>query len=340
MLRWSYRADMRWTYSLIVCFAAGSAAANVRFVSQQNPDIQGAIDASDDGDFIFVFPGDYCGATITAGVRLVGLGFPRIVGCPEPAFSDGQRIGFLLDGADGESPATGTRISGFVFDGEGVSNENLEPIAYGVLARFASDVRVVGNVFLGTVQAVTNSAGDDWQILLNSVEGLTLFDCVGACGGGDAIVVQIARGGLEVPGGAANRINRPERNVVVANRISGAIPDEFDVFDMIGIFVMSADRTLVAANHIAIPENPTGAARGIGILVTNFCCGVPDHFLPGARNTAVILNDGRRSQFVLAVAGPENTQGLIVFGNRGAVLRSDALERAAVQAFGEGDIAY
>ena len=100
-------------------------------------------------------------------------------------------------------------------------------------------------------------------------------------------------------------------------------------------------KVLVAANRLAIPENPTAGARGIGILVTNFCCGVPDHFLPGARNTAVILNDGRRSQFVLAVAGPENTEGLIVFGNRGAVLQSDALaQRASVQAFGEGDIAY
>jgi len=328
--------------SLLLCFTAGSAAAGVRLVSQQNPDLQGAIDASSDGDVIFVFPGDYCGATITAAVRLVGIGFPRIIGCPEgPAFPDGQRIGFFLDGAEGDSPATGTAISGFVFDGEGVSNENLEPIAYGVLARFASDVRVVGNVFLGTVQAITNSAGDDWVIALNHVDGLTLFDCTVACGGGDAIVVQIARAGLEVPGGAANPVNRPERNLVLANRVSGAIPDGFDVFDMVGIFVMSADGTLVAGNRLAIPDNPTAAARGIGILITNFCCGVPDHFLPGSRRTAVILNDGRRSEFVLAVAGPENTEGLIVFGNRGAVLPVDALaQRARVPPIGEGDIAY
>src|SRR6185503_11832601 len=147
---------------------------------------------------------------------LRGVGQPMIVGCEGgPAFTNGARMGFFLPGSSGTSAATGSQIHGFVFDGRGVSNANLQPIAFGVLARFAHDVLVVGNRFLGTVQAVTNTGGDRWFIWHNRIEGLTLFDCGGLCTGGDGIVVQIARAPLAAPGGSAAAINRPEQNVIV-----------------------------------------------------------------------------------------------------------------------------
>ena len=47
-----------------------------------------------------------------------------------------------------------TRIRGFVFDGEGVSNTNLSPLSFGIFARFANDVVVEENRFESTVRRV------------------------------------------------------------------------------------------------------------------------------------------------------------------------------------------
>lgn len=331
--------------ALLLASSVATAAARVHKVPSQHATLQEAVDAAGPGDLILVAPGEYCGATVDKRLTFVGLGHPRIVGCAEgPALAAGQRIGFLLPGAGGESDATGTQIHGFVFDGRGVSSDNLEPLALGVLARFASDVWLIGNTFLGTTQAITSSAGDRWLIVGNRVDGLTLFDCTGICAGGDGIVIQIARAGLEVEGGAENPVNRPEHNHIIANRISGAIPDGFDVFSMAAILVLAADDTHVVANRVAIPDNPTADAAGIGVLVSNSCCGLPQRFIPGSRDTRVVANDGRESEFVLVVEGQggENLEGFRAFANRGAVrIEEDAALRVAREAqLGEGDIAF
>jgi hypothetical protein len=90
------------------------------------------------------------------------------------------------------NPASGTHIRGFVFDGQGVSNANLAPLSFGVFARFANDVRVERNRFVGTVQAITNTGGDRWRITHNRIEQLTLFDCTVRCSGGDGIIIALA----------------------------------------------------------------------------------------------------------------------------------------------------
>ncbi len=303
--------------------AAAQARPHVRNVPATYPTIQAAIDASTAGDVVDVAPGSYCGATVTTPVTLVGHGRATIVGCPEsPTISGVLRAGFLLAGADGTSTASGTRIDGFTFDGRGIADDNLEPLALGVFARFANEVRVEDNLFEGTIQAITNTAGDGWFIAHNRIEGLTLFDCTGTlCAGGDGIVIQLARDAVAAAGGPGAAVNRPEHNVVLGNQVSGAIPDRFDVFSMAGIFVLAADDTLVERNDIDLPDNPTADATGDGILVSNVCCGEPE-ITPGARHTVVIFNDGRDSQFGVVVEGTggANTGGLVLFGNSGPVM--------------------
>jgi hypothetical protein len=250
----------------------------------------------------------------------MGHGHAAIVGCADgPALSSGVRAGFILPGSAGVSGASGTRVFGFVFEGRGISSENLEPLGVGVIATFAHDVRIERNLVLGTVQAITNTGGDRWVVAHNRILGLSVFDCTGAlCGGGDGIVIQIARDAAAAPGGPAAPENRPEGNVVHDNQVTGAIPDGFGVFSMVGVFVLSADRTVISHNRLSIPDNPDAEAIGQGVLVSNVCCGLPA-LNPGARNTIVVFNDGRGSEIGVEIdgTGGENTEGLVLFGNAG-----------------------
>ena len=300
-----------------------SAAAAVRRVPGSYPTIQAAVDAAAAGDVIDVAPGSHCGARIDRQVTLLGHGRATIIGCADgPALSNGVRAGFQLPGADGASGASGTHIEGFVFDGRGIAADNLEPLGVGIIATFASHVHVERNVILGTVQGITNTGGDSWLIVHNVIRDVTVFDCTGAlCAGGDGIVIQIARDPIAVPGGPEAAGNRPEDNVVVGNVIEGDIPDGFDAFDMAGVFVFAADRTVVARNRLSLPDNPNADAAGIGVLVDNSCCGLPA-IVPGARDTVVTFNDGRDSQLAVEIdgTGGENTQGLVLFANAGTVM--------------------
>ena len=315
------------TLTVVVACAVLTGAARAgtaRRVPWQYATIQQAIDAANPGDEITVAPGRYCGATIDRRVTLDGQGQATIVGCPNgPELFDGLRVGFVLPGVAGDNPASGTRIQGFHFDGRGVSAGDLDPLAFGVFARFADDVQITGNRFFGTVQAITNTAGDRWVIAHNDILGLTLFDCTaGLCAGGDGIIIQAASGDLAAPGGAGDPANRPEGNLVFANDIDGTIPDGFDAFSMVGIFVLAADGTTVRENRIAIPDNPNSEAGGEGVLVSNTCCGSPVDLAPGSRDTSVLFNEGGASEFVVVVEGTggENTQGLVLFGNHGVQL--------------------
>jgi len=306
---------------LLMLALPASARASVLHVPGDHATIQEAVNAASPGDEIAVGPGSHCGATIDRPLTLSGGGRAVIVGCDAgPIVFGALHAGFFLAGSGGDSPASGTRISGFVFDGRGVSNTNLAPIAMAVFGRFANDVQVTNNVFLGTVQAITNTAGDRWFISGNRIRDLTLFDCTGSfCSGGAGIVVQVAPAGVAAPGGGGADVNRPEANVVSDNQVDGNIPDNFGVFSMVGVFVFAADGTVVVRNRVSIPDNPRADATGEGILVDDTCCGSPTPVTPGARNTVVVLNDGRGSQFGVVVEGTggENTQGLVLFGNLG-----------------------
>jgi hypothetical protein len=304
---------------VLLAAAPGEAQARTRRVPERYATIQAAVDAADAGDVIDVGPGRHCGATIDRPVRLRGDGRAVIIGCADgPVLGNGARAGFRLPGADGASPASGTQIEGFVFDGRGVSAANLEPLGVAIIATFANDVRVERNRVLGTVQGITNTGGDRWVIVHNVIDDLGVFDCTGAlCGGGSGIVIQISTAAPD---------SRPQRNIVAGNVVTGAIPDGFGVFSMVGVFVFAADGTVVTHNRLSIPDNPNAEAIGQGVLVDNSCCGQPA-VTPGARNTVVVSNDGRASQIAVEIDGTtgENTQGLVLFGNLGPVVVEGAL---------------
>jgi len=304
----------------VVLLSSSWSRAALRRVPAQYPTIQAAIDAARDGDEIRVSRGQYCGATVTKRVTLEGRGKPRIVGCDTgPTVSAGTRVGFFLPGSKGVNPASGSAITGFVFDGRGVGNANLAPLAFGIFARFASDVEVSRNTFRGTVQAITNTAGDRWLIAHNRITELTLFDCTVRCSGGDGIVLGIATGALAGAGGAAAAINRAEGNVIVHNFIAGSAPDGFSRFSMAGILLLAADHTSVFNNTLRMADNPAADSVGQGILVTNTCCGLASGFLPGSRNTTLAFNHGRKSETAIVVEGTggTNTEGLVLQRNRG-----------------------
>src|SRR5262249_46314778 len=116
----------------------GAAQASLLRVPDGFATIQAAVDAAEAGDVIDVGPGSHCGAPIDKRLTLVGHGRATIVGCSDgPTSPTGVRAGFRLLGADGASAASGTRIDGFVFDGRGVSGDNLAPLGEAVIATFA-----------------------------------------------------------------------------------------------------------------------------------------------------------------------------------------------------------
>ena len=304
-----------------VLSATAAHAATLR-VPAHYPTIQAAVDAAAPGDRIRVSRGRYCGATLTKPLTLEGHGRPRIIGCAtSPMPSSGLRAGFYLPGAQGANAASGSHIRGFVFDGRGVSNTNMAPLSFGVFARFANDVLVERNHFIGTVQAITNTAGDRWRVQRNRIQDLTLFDCTGRCSGGDGIIVVLAFGDIAAPDGPSAALNRPEDNVIAGNLIEGRLPDGFSAFSMVGVLLLSADRTTVSYNRLRLPDNPTASATGQGILVSNTCCGLGVGFLPGSRFTTIKLNEARGSEVGIVVEGTggANTAGLHLRRNRGTV---------------------
>ncbi|HYQ16029.1 MAG TPA: hypothetical protein VEQ58_09730 [Polyangiaceae bacterium] len=307
----------------VALFAVSHAQAATLRVPAQYPTIQAAVDAAAPGDHIRVSRGRHCGATLTKPVVLEGRRGARIVGCSSsPLVSTGLRAGFFLPGSKGVNAASGSRISGFVFDGQGVSNANLEPLSFGVFARYASDVVVERNRFVGTVQAITNTGGDRWRIQHNSIRELTLLDCTKNCTGGDGIVLALGRGSLAASGGDSNPLNRPEDNIVADNSVEGSAPDGFSVFSMVGVLLLSADHTSVLSNRLLLRDNPNASAVGQGIVVSNTCCGLSSSFLPGSRFAVLSGNDGRRSEVAIVVEGSAgtNTLGLFLSHNRGSAV--------------------
>jgi hypothetical protein len=308
---------------VLVCLGVlGSAAranAKVWHVPGKVSTIQAAVDAARDGDEIRVAPGAYCGATIDKRIDLVGVGHPRIIGCATGPTLGAMRVGLFMPGPNGKNPANGTKISGFVFDGRGVSSANLAPLSFGIFARFARDLEISHNHFEGTAQAITNTGGDRWRIEHNRIRDLTVLDCSGPCTGGDGIVIQLARDEVAAPGGDAAPINRPEDNLVLDNTIEGSAPDGFADFSMVGVLVFAADHTTVLDNKLLLRDNPSADAVSQGILVTNTCCGTGLSYSPGARHTILAFNDGRKSELAIVVegSGGANTQGLFLFRNRG-----------------------
>jgi len=296
------------TVGIALIAVAGTADAGVIRVPRDRPTIQAAVDAAADGDVIFVAAGRHCGASIDREVHLIAAWGAVVEGCASnPALSGGLRIGLLLV----DERASGTSIAGFRFDGAGIGDDDLRPLALAIVGRGAHGVSVVGNRIDGTVQGITNTDGDGWTIAGNVLVGLTVFPCVVRCGGGDGIVLMRR---------TRDPDDRATGNAVVLNRVSGAVPAGFDVFDMVGVFVLGQDRPVVAANRLAITGAGSATARGLGVQVSDVCCG--DAPYATTRGAIVVGNDGRGSEIAVEIAAG-NSEGAIVRGNLGVVIVDD-----------------
>ncbi len=297
------------TVVVVVVATGGVATAATLSVPGDFATIADAVQAAHAGDRIRVGPGRWCGATVGKRVRLEGWGLPTIVGCPAPTL-DGfpLRVGFLMS-----ARASGSQVRGFVFDGRGVSNGNTAPLAFAVFARGADDVVIAGNVIVGTAQALTNTGGSGWQVDDNAIFGLTALTCDGFCGGGDAIVFQ-----QRVPKAKRAVGNSAERNFV-----SGAIPDGLEEFDMTGVVLFGQEGATAAFNLLAIPHTPRAAAEGVGVLVSDRCCGEPTPF-DTSEDSVIFGNDGRRSDVAVRVTldasgDTGNSVGAFIAANRGVL---------------------
>jgi hypothetical protein len=299
----------RWAGCFLLWLGPSALAGEgVHRVPEDHPTIQAAVDAASAGDRIVVSRGRFCGATVTKPLDLRGKHGATIIGCPAPVVGPFRAGFFLPDGG-----ASGTRIRGFRFDGRGISNSNLTPLALGVLARDADGVVVEWNHFLGTVQAITNTDGSHWRVVFNQIDGLTALTCDGQCAGGDGIVFQ-QRQHLHV---------RPRHNVAAFNDVEAHIPDGLSEFSVTGILVLGQEGAWTFGNDLDVPHNPAAGAEGVGILVTDQCCAAV--VTQTSIDTRVLFNDGRDSEVAVRVSpdatgGPGNLQGAIIFGNRGKVI--------------------
>ncbi|HTJ42579.1 MAG TPA: hypothetical protein VL463_10825 [Kofleriaceae bacterium] len=272
------------------------AHAGVIRVPSDAPTVQAAVDRASDGDVIKVAPGRWCGATIDREVHLVGSWGATIQGCAAITQFGGLRVGFLLV----DDRASGTSIRGFRFDGEGISTTNTDPLGLAVLGRGAHGVVVAGNWIDGTVQGITNTGGDDWLVIGNTIHGLSIFGCVdpnGRCGGGVGIVMQQRDPALD----------RAFGNHVLLNDVEGAIPDGLAIVGMTAVFLVGQDHPLVSVNRVAIPHNPAASASGIGVQIASDCCGEPDP-LPTTLHAVITNNDGRGSEIAVQI-DPEGSGG-------------------------------
>jgi hypothetical protein len=296
----------------VVGAAQASADAAVIRVPADQPTVQAAVDAAEDGDLIKVGPGRWCGATIDREVHLVGHWGTTVEGCAEMLQPFGLRAGFVLV----DARASGTSIRGFHFDGAGISTSNTDPIGLAIIGRDAHGVSVTGNRIEGTTQGITNTGGDGWLIAGNVIRDLTIFGCVvqpGRCGGGVGIVIQQRDVAAD----------RAFGNVILFNEVGGITPDGLSIVYLAGVFVLGQDHPFIAFNRIAIPGNPNAPADAIGINVSDVCCGDPTP-LPTTRHAVIVHNDGRATPTAVQVDrdasnGTGNSQGAVIRHNRGVV---------------------
>jgi hypothetical protein len=191
-------------------------------VPQDFPTIQAAVDTAHALDTIQVGPGRWCGARITKTLHLVGKEGATIMGCPPgvpgPVGIIARR-GFHVDAA-----ASGTSISHFVFDGNGVSDANRVPLSYGIeTAAGADDLVIDSNTFQGGAFGILAFGGNNDQVTHNKFNGFTVLS---SGEGGAAILVL---GGPDRATGNSIQYNQITSTVPPGNLSPFSWTDEADV---------------------------------------------------------------------------------------------------------------
>jgi hypothetical protein len=275
-------------------------------VPQDFATIQLAVDNAHPGDTIRVSAGRWCGAWITKPLSLIGEG-ATIMGCPggpTSAFADVFKVGFSMQMA-----ASGTSIRNFVFDGNGITDANLAPLATGIdTGACTNNLIIDSNTFQGgLIDVVVN--GKNNQVTHNVVNGFTILS---SGFGGSAIL----ESGAPSTG-----------NAILYNQITSTVPPgDFSFASWInelnvpfaGIVVSGEKGALIANNKISIASNLHGDA-GVGILATDSIAGST------TADLAITNNDGRDSAYTLIITkdqygGTSNAVGAAIRGNLGVNL--------------------
>ncbi len=275
-------------------------------VPQEFGTIQAAVDSADPGDKIMVGPGTWAGATITKFLILLGEGDPVINSGPTAVA--GLPVGFFLNGTAGAPH--GTTIRGFTLDGTGFATAGTN-LAFAVFGRKANNISITHCTVLGTIQGITNTAGDGWTISHNNIVNQGTL----SWGGGIGVVVQTSFG---------DQADRAVDNTITFNNITG-IEGSPNGFGVAGIGVISADNTVVKNNKVVVNNIVASENVGIGILVDNIVCGGPCVVNPANTGAYIVNNDTRGSGLGLFVgddgtAPNDNTVGLVLRGNFGTNL--------------------
>lgn len=272
--------------------------------------VQLAVNNASAGDTIRVGPGRWCGARITKTLNLVGEGGATIMGCPAGfpgPVGNVTRRGFVIDAV-----ASGTSISHFVFDGNGLSDTNHAPLSRGIVSVDGADNVVIdSNTFQGCAFGVF-VGGNNYQVTHNTFDGFTILHT----GEGGAAILEVNGIFGRVTGGS-----------IQYNQITSTVPsgdfsfaswiNEADV-PFAGIAVSAQDGTVISNNKISITPNAHGDG-GVGVLATDNFTGLTTIDL------TISNNDGRSSTFGLVITndqngGTGNTVGAIIRGNLGVNL--------------------
>jgi hypothetical protein len=212
--------------------------------------------------------------------------------------------------------ASGSSIRNLIFDGQGVSDTNSNPLALGINSQFGTNNVVVdSNSFLGGLGGMQGPYGNGWLVTHNVFSGFTILSS-GA--GGFAILSEDFQTGPFTG------------NVFLHNVITAVVPpgsfsfasyiNEVDV-PFVGIAIAGHNGIIITNNKIAITSNASGDA-GVGIVATDDSV---DGLSSTTTNLVITNNDGRGSQYGLIITedqfgGTGNTVGATLRGNFGVNL--------------------
>ncbi len=265
-------------------------------VPQQAASIAIAIGMANPGDTILVDKGNWCGAEIPLMVDLEGRPGATIIGCSSSPTEFGMRVGFLIDGSGGR-----TIIHNFTFNGNGISDSNLNPLAYGIVGgKGANNVVVEENNFQGGFGGVIDP-GAGWIISQNKFTNFTRSCVERVTGFGVALLAA----GLEGKTALQDAPLQPVNNSAVVNNdihtnhfpncglSSLSWIEELSV-PFAGVVVGGHRGVVIADNKITIDTSKT-ALEGAGIVAAGEIGGMQNFAL------SIFDNDTRDNTYALIV---------------------------------------
>ncbi len=281
-------------------------------VPQQAASIAIAIGMANPGDTILVDKGNWCGAEIPFMVELEGRPGANIIGCSSGPTELGMRIGFLID-----YNASGTIIHNFTFNGNGISDSNLNPLAYGIAGEPGiNNVVIEENNFQGGFGGVLGF-GSGWVISQNKFTNFT-HSCLEGFTGFAVVMLYLSyeektehqNNGLPVsvsnPAVVNNEIHTNNFSNCDVSSLSWL--EEFSV-PYVGVFVAGQLGAVIADNKINIHSDKTGVS-GAGIIASGEIIPYPNFFL------SIFDNDTKDNTYGLIVTS-DSVTGATIYNNKG-----------------------